>query len=222
MDGVNERRATRASKRRRISPPTQQASAQPTRSNSPDELASAPQTPRAISRRGSTHSQSVPPEKPAQAPPQTSGLRRPSFSPVSGSSSPDELDHTANEEFHTFYRANPSYRPASFSNRDGVAFQQGDTRPPSPPTPAYSRISTPARSPSLQLAEPRRELKDPVFRPYRCRSVLRGNKKGVSMVKFSRDGRFVASSGEFLRTNLRTKNSFMRPESIEWMGWMSE
>ena len=193
MDGKHEKRATRASKRRRLSPPSN-ASPHPTRSTSPDELASTPHTPLVISRRGSNHSHPTGAQISGQAPLPSSEPRRPSFSPVSDSPSADELDHTASEEFHTFYRNNQSYRPASFSNRDGANFQE-DTRPPSPPTPAYSRISTPMRSPSVQ-SERERERKDPVFRPYRCKTVLRGNKKGVSMVKFSHDGRFVASAGE--------------------------
>ena len=188
MDGANEARATRASKRRRVSPPTE-PSPRPVRSTSPDELASGPQTPVVLSRQPSTPS--IAPQQSHCEP------QRPSFSPVSDSS-PDELDHTRN--VHTFYRNNEIYRPASFGNRAGqnsaLAFGgTADPRPPSPPTPEYSRISTPIASPPPESQ--REEMKEARFTTYTCRSELKGHKGGVAAVRISRDGTMLASCCEF-------------------------
>ncbi|KAG8532650.1 uncharacterized protein KY384_002527 [Bacidia gigantensis] len=203
MDGTIETRATRASKRRRISPPEPpQSLPKAVRSPSPDELASGPPTPRILSRNGSTPSLPQHPSAPV-----TEGegedIRRPSFSPVSDSS-PDELDHTANP--HTFYRHNEPYR-RSFSERarqhDASAGMllgsDGLLRvPASPQTPEYSRISTPVASPAPEAM--REVVQEAVFVPYRCRRVLRGHGKGVAQVRFSKDGRvWEVSTGKCLQ-----------------------
>ena len=190
MDGMNEPRTTRASKRRRISSPPQPPpleTRQPARSTSPDELASGPPTPYAVSRHAST---------PTIV--QNSEPRRPSFSPVSDTSY-DELDHTAN--VHTLYRTQepPTFR-RSFSERarlqpNGVGLRPGQgpqVRPLSPETPEYSRLSTPVASPPPPQAE-EKVLREANFVPYGCARVMRGHKKGVAAVKISPDGRMIGS-----------------------------
>ncbi|KAL9095153.1 MAG: hypothetical protein Q9163_006523, partial [Psora crenata] len=171
MDRLGEGRTTRASKRRRISPP--QPAPRP-RSGSPDELGNdSPATPM-LSRQASTPTIS-----------QRGEPRRPSYSPVS--SSPDELDHTSN--MHTFYRTNPPYR-GSFSEKarqhDGLG--KGELRPPSPQTPEYSRLSTPIASP----LPGERQVREARFVGYRLKGVLKGHKKGVAGVRFSPDGKSIA------------------------------
>ena len=79
--------------------------------------------------------------------------------------SPDELDHT----IHTFYRGG-----------------RGRTRtfPPSISSRAESLHTARARSPPE---------KKKVYNQYRQKSVLKGHRKGVAAVKFSPDGRCIAS-----------------------------
>ena len=191
MDGASEPRTTRASKRRRISPPPKPSpikTKQPARSTSPDELASGPPTPHAVSRNAST---------PTIAPNPNHEPRRPSFSPVSDTSY-DELDHTAN--VHTLHRTNepPLFR-RSFSEKarhqhNGLGLGLGgqmQLHPPSPRTPEYSRLSTPIASP-LPGAE-QSVLREATFVGYQCAKVLRGHKKGVAAVKISPDGKMLAS-----------------------------
>ena len=173
MDRIGEGRTTRASKRRRITPP------QPLplpRSDSPDELGDdSPSTP-ILSRQASTPTIS-----------QRGEPRRPSYSPVS--SSPDELDHTSN--LHTYQRTNPPLYRGSFSEEarqhDGV--EKGGLRPPSPKTPEYSRLSTPIASP----LPAQRQIREAKFIEYRLKTVLRGHKRGVAAVRFSPDGRLIGS-----------------------------
>ena len=202
MDGSNEPRRTRASKRRRISPPAQ-AVGKPSRSPSPDELASDPTTPLVISRQASTPSFSHQPLSNTNDEP-----RRPSYSPVSDSS-PDELSNSR-ADFHHFHRGTNGYRPSSFSERarqtSAYALDGRDgPRPPSPPTPEYSRISTPIASPPPEAV--RIELKEAQFMPYSCKHVLQGHKKGVSAVRVSKDGTLLASCCE-LRILLGANDSF--------------
>ena len=196
MDGTIEPRTTRASKRRRVSPPPRpqppSPTAQSSRSISPDPLHSGSPSSAAISRNASTPTL---PQHPQHVEP-----RRPSFSPVSDSS-PDELDHTANTTAHTFYRNNeaPYYRQTSFSQKarqppHGTA--EGRLAPPSPRTPEYSRISTPIHSPA-----PPGEgsvVKEATFMGYKCVKVLAGHKRGVASVRISPDGRLIGSCCKFL------------------------
>ena len=215
MDASQRPRATRASKRRRITPtPPLQPSPKPARSVSPDELASHPHTPVILSRQHSTPSLAPQPPPDNQDEP-----RRPSFSPVSDSS-PDELDHTI--EAHSFYRADAPYPSHPFP--DGTApsskaFHNLTIEPSlgldSPPTPEYSRISTPIGSPpagsddaaavagaaaaaAAAAQPPPPSLLEPArFANYRCRQVLKGHKRGVAAVRFSKDGGLVASCCEY-------------------------
>ena len=195
---MEKQRTTRASKRRRITPtPPQQPSPKLGRSISPDELASHPHTPVILSRQHSHSTPSLQTDQPQQPP------RRTSYSPVSDSS-PDELDHTA--ENHAYYRTNSSYPSPTF--RDGGAarpsskafealtMQQPSLGPPSPPTPEYSRISTPIGSPRPGKEETPPPLGPARFTKYRCRQILKGHKRGVAAVRFSEDGAFVASCCE--------------------------
>jgi COMPASS component SWD3 len=78
--------------------------------------------------------------------------------------SPDELDHTV----HTFYRERPKGRKTSNE------------------TSSREQSIVTARS---QLTP---EKKDE-FIPYRRKMVLKGHHKGISLVKFSPNGRFIAS-----------------------------
>ena len=211
MDASQRPRVTRASKRRRITPtPPLQPSPKPAGSVSPDELASHPHTPVTLSRQHSTPS--LPPQPP---PDNQEEPRRPSFSPVSDSS-PDELDHTI--EAHSFYRSDAPFPTHSFPDGTGPsskAFHNLTIEPSlgldSPPTPEYSRISTPIGSPpagteaaaaataaSAAQPPPPPSLLEPArFANYRCRQVLKGHKRGVAAVRFSKDGGLVASCCEY-------------------------
>ena len=201
MDGASEPRATRASKRRRMSPQAQ-PSPIPTRSTSPDELASDPQTPVVISRQGSTPS--IPPQPTLREPPPHS------YSPISDSS-PDELALDPTDSVHTLFRNGEPFFRASFGDRarqdSSLALNGEGPRPPSPPTPEYSRISTPIAS--LALEAERVQWKDARFVPYRCRSVLTGHKRGVAAVRFSRDGKMIASCCEFQPTGSSRVREFI-------------
>lgn len=176
MVGTIEGRATRASKRRRITPP------KPTplldnRSCSPDELGDdGPSTP-ILSRQASTPTIS-----------QRGEPRRPSYSPVSNSSSPDELDHTV--KTNAYYRTASPYR-GSFSEkaRQHSGLGEWGLKPPSPRTPEYSRLSTPIASP----LPPERQVKEAKFVAYRLKAELRGHKRGVAGVRFSPNGKLIAS-----------------------------
>lgn len=95
-------------------------------------------------------------------------LRRCSYDVSISEDSPDELDHT----IHTFYRDgwNRSQRPS----RDAPSIERPIVTP---------RIATPPR-------------KKPVFVRYKQKLVLRGHRRGVAAVRFSPDGRLIASCCE--------------------------
>ena len=83
-------------------------------------------------------------------------------------SSPDELDHTV----HTIYR-DPRYQRSS--REESIASADGSIATVTP-----RRPSTPPR-------------KDQRYLPYREKLVLKGHHKGVAAVRFSPNGRMIAS-----------------------------
>ncbi len=85
-----------------------------------------------------------------------------------GSASPDELDHTIPTP-----RESDGYDRSDIDSRDGS----------STPTP---RNRTPTSF----------KPKEAVFVPYKLRTVLQGHKRGVAAVRFSPDGRMIASCCE--------------------------
>lgn len=87
----------------------------------------------------------------------------------SSEDSPDELDHT----IHTFYR-------------DGWSRSQRPSRDaPSIDSPMITpRMATPPIEP-------------PSYLPYRQKMVLKGHRRGVAAVRFSPDGRSIASCCEY-------------------------
>ena len=102
------------------------------------------------------------------------GSRRQSYHDVASDESPDELDHTV----HTFYRdkrARGRRNPDSMSSREQSAVT------------ARSRPS------------PERKLS---YVKYKQKLVLKGHRRGVAAVKFSPDGRCIASCCGFSRTAL--------------------
>ena len=97
------------------------------------------------------------------------GSRRQSYHDVDSDESPDELDHTV----HTFYRdkrARGRRNPDSMSSRE------------------QSAVTTKSR--------PSPERK-PSYMKYKQILVLKGHRRGVAAVKFSPDGRCIASCCEF-------------------------
>ena len=97
---------------------------------------------------------------------------------ASGEDSPDELDHTT----PTFFR-----RPfrTSFSKESRRPHEKIASQSPSPPP--YSRLSSPIATPRTPLVRP------PQYEPYKEKLVLTGHRKGVATVRFSPDGRMIAS-----------------------------
>ena len=97
---------------------------------------------------------------------------------ASGEDSPDELDHTT----PTFFR-----RPfrASFSKESRRPHEKFTSQSPSPPP--YSRLSSPIATPRTPPVRP------PRYEPYKEKMVLKGHRKGVAAVRFSPDGRLIAS-----------------------------
>lgn len=94
--------------------------------------------------------------------------------------SPDELDHT----IHTFYRG--GFR-GSFSKDSRQAHEKYISQSPPP----YSRISSPVVTPRTPPIRP------PQYVPYKEKTVLKGHRKGIAAVRFSPDGRFIASCCKF-------------------------
>jgi COMPASS component SWD3 len=98
----------------------------------------------------------------------TDQIRRRDYNDSVSEDSPDELDHT----IHTFYR--DSWSRSQRQSRDA----------PSNPSPIITpRIATPPR-------------KEPAFVRYKQKLVLRGHRRGVAAVRFSPDGRSIASCCE--------------------------
>ena len=85
-----------------------------------------------------------------------------------GSTSPDELDHTIPTP-----RESESYDQSESESRGGSLTPTSRNRTPIPI-----------------------QQKEAVFVPYKQRSVLRGHKRGVAAVRFSPDGRMIASCCE--------------------------
>ena len=99
-------------------------------------------------------------------------IRRRSYKDSASDDSPDELDHT----IHTFYR-------------DGWSRSQHQSRDaPSNPSPVVTpRILTP----------PPRKEEEPRYVRYKQKMILRGHRRGVAAVRFSPDGRCIASCCEY-------------------------
>jgi COMPASS component SWD3 len=93
-------------------------------------------------------------------------LRR-SYDDSGSEGSPDELDHT----IHTFYRGE-SWNRSQRQSRDKSATEERSIETP--------RSATP----------PRRR---PAYVRYKQKMVLKGHRKGVAAVRFSPDGRMIAS-----------------------------
>lgn len=82
-----------------------------------------------------------------------------------GSASPDELDHTI-----------PTPRESDRYDRSDVESRDGSSTP------------TPRNRTPISF-----KPKEAVFLPYKLRTVLQGHKRGVAAVRFSPDGRMIAS-----------------------------
>jgi COMPASS component SWD3 len=101
-------------------------------------------------------------------------------------SSPDEL-------------ADRAYRPSKLSTRQDRESYYSDGSP----DPLDHTNNRRSRTPSSSSGTPRSSLHSPVRPPavhkplklhYKQKSILRGHRKGVSQVRFSPDGRWIASS----------------------------
>lgn len=92
-------------------------------------------------------------------------LRRQSYGDSASEDSPDELDHT----IHTFYR--DGWNRSQRQSRDAPSIESPMVTP---------RVATPPRKP-------------PLFVRYKQIQVLRGHRRGVAAVRFSPDGRSIAS-----------------------------
>ena len=97
---------------------------------------------------------------------------------ASGEDSPDELDHTTPIFFRRPFRA-------SFSKESRRPHEKIASQSPSPPP--YSRLSSPIATPRTPPVRP------PKYEPYKEKMVLTGHRKGVAAVRFSPDGRLIAS-----------------------------
>lgn len=164
-----DRPATRAAKRRRLSAPIVN-SAPSTRSASPDELAA-------------DSSLQHPSQRTPSIPVSNHDTQRPRYSPFSSrEDSPDELDHTTP---HTFYRGeyHGSFSKAARQSHANLRIPSKSRSPP-----PYSRLSTPIATP-----EPGQERKEATYVPYTQHMLLNGHKKGVAAVRFSPDGKMIAS-----------------------------
>ena len=79
----------------------------------------------------------------------------------------------------------------------------GLLRPPATPqTPEFSRLSTPIGTSPAPDGKGTRE-KEARFVRYQVKTVLRGHKRGVAGVRFSPDGRLIASCCEYTFTQGR-------------------
>jgi len=85
-----------------------------------------------------------------------------------GSASPDELDHTI-----------PTPRESDGYDRSDIESCDGSSTP------------TPRNRTPISF-----KPKEAVFVPYKLRTVLQGHKRGVAAVRFSPDGRMIASCCE--------------------------
>ena len=97
---------------------------------------------------------------------------------ASGEDSPHELDHTTPTLFRRPFRT-------SFSKESRRPHEKVASQSPSPPP--YSRLSSPITTPRTPLVRP------PQYEPYQEKLVLTGHRKGVATVRFSPDGRMIAS-----------------------------
>ena len=192
--------STRHSKRRRVDSPVKEEA--PAYNSSPDELAASSdhekyhsqRTPSKPLRDGRGRKRSYADNHSASStvvasedshselagPPQASE-ETPSVlitGAASSEDSPDELDHTT----PTFFR-----RPfrTSFSKDSRRPHEKIASQSPSPPP--YSRISSPIATPRTPPIRP------PQYLQYKEKMVLAGHRRGVAAVRFSPDGRLIAS-----------------------------
>lgn len=93
------------------------------------------------------------------------------------------VEHHAQLEVPQFFRRSNTFR-GSFGK---VSPRPSPDRYSSRSPPPYSRISTPVATPREPLIAP------PQFVPYREKLCLKGHKRAVTAVKFSPDGRLIAS-----------------------------
>ena len=118
-------------------------------------------------------------------------IKRRSYTGTDSDDSPDELDHTV----HTFYR-------------DSRSRGRGPT----------TSASAPSREDSTHTVRPRSPpVKKKTYLPYRQKLILKGHRKGVAAVKFSPDGRCIASCCKLIilsRTRDVTNHSWCQPRTL--------
>lgn len=147
-------------------------------------------------------------------------LRRRSFDAGSSVDSPDELDHTIHTFWRDGWNSR-SQRQSRRESRDALspepptpeaptpeaptpevptpAVHSPEPLSPEPPSPeAHSIDALPTNGPSVQSPVPSRGSATPPKRKasfvrYRQKMVLRGHRRGVAAVRFSPDGRLIAS-----------------------------
>lgn len=140
--------------------------------------------------------------------------RRPSWSPPTGiptpanvddEESPDELDHTVIRHARPLPRRRGSGVPATTPGYDATSAREGSQDPvtqspqssPSTPrersnTPNGDRGSSPVPSHSTVPDLEADHVEDVQLR-YKPRLILRGHKRAVAAVRFSPDGKYIAS-----------------------------
>ena len=123
-------------------------------------------------------------------------------------SSPDELAGTPNQNGYsdprsaTFRRDPQEHRDRSYpgSSVDRESPDELDhTAPIAPESESYESEDDDrdgSATPVPRVRTPVPEKQEAVFVPYRLRAVLRGHKRGVAAVRFSPDGRMIASCCE--------------------------
>ena len=194
--------STRYSKRRRVSSPVKEEPRLDNNNSSPDELAANSDHEKYHSQRPlsktlregrgrkrsyadiySTNSTAVASEDshselagPPRASEETPNVLITATAPAEDS--PDELDHTTRTCFRRPFRT-------SFSKESRRPHEKIASQSPSPPP--YSRLSSPIATPRTPPVRP------PQYEPYMEKMVLRGHRKGVAAVRFSPDGRLIAS-----------------------------
>ncbi|KAL9037235.1 MAG: hypothetical protein Q9214_005788, partial [Letrouitia sp. 1 TL-2023] len=139
--------------------------------SSPDELAVSPGQDDTFHQRTSSNSRRESP----------SLHQRNIYSPADQEDSADELDHTPR----------PFYRSTSW--KQSLLQPAPRYRLETPDAPTEISIITPPREPTRSpspLASHRREA---IYIPYKLKMVLKGHRRGVAAVKFSPDGRLIAS-----------------------------
>lgn len=147
-------------------------------------------------------------------------LRRQSFDTSSSVDSPDELDHTIHTFWRDGWNSR-SQRQSRRESRDAPSPEPPTPEAPTPeaptpevptpevPTPevhspeppspeAHSIDALPPNGPSVQSPVPSQGTATPPERKasfvrYRQKMVLRGHRRGVAAVRFSPDGRLIAS-----------------------------